>query len=172
MSDTAAPAVLILMGSINDFEQVEGADKELRELGIACELHVASAHRTPEHVAQLAREARGRGVKVIIAAAGRAAHLAGAVAANTTLPVIGIPIGGGPLGGLDALLSTVQMPSGIPVATVAIDGARNAALLAAEIIGVSDGAVAAKLEAFRAGLAKICDPATPLDIEAMRSKKR
>lgn len=153
MSASTDPAVLILMGSSSDFEIVQEAEKELRELGIPCEMHIASAHRTPERVAQLAKEARTRGIKVIIAAAGRAAHLAGAVAAHTTLPVIGIPIGGDPLNGWDALLSTVQMPSGVPVATVAIDGARNAALLAAEIISVSDGAVAEKLGEMRREMA-------------------
>jgi len=172
MTDSTSPAVLILMGSSSDFETVEEAEKELRELGISCEMHVASAHRTPAQVAQLAREARARGVKVIIAAAGRAAHLAGAVAANTTLPVIGLPIGGGPLNGLDALLSTVQMPSGIPVATVAIDGARNAALLAAEIIAVSDAGVAAGLAELRAGLSQLVDPMTPLDAKALRKERR
>ena len=149
MSRTAAPDVLILMGSASDSAKVEAAEKTLAELGIKCEVHVASAHRQPDLVAKLAGEARSRGVKVIIAAAGAAAHLAGAIAARTTLPVIGVPISSGALNGLDALLSTVQMPSGIPVATVAIDGARNAALLAAEILAVNDAALAAKLDQMR-----------------------
>ncbi len=148
MTDTT-PAVLILMGSESDWPRVQPAAEVLKELGVACEVHVASAHRTPARVAKLAAEARARGVKVIIAAAGGAAHLAGVVAAHTTLPVIGIPVGAGALQGLDALLATVQMPSGIPVATVAIDGAKNAGLLAAEIIAVTDAALAEKLAALR-----------------------
>lgn len=146
--------VIILMGSDSDRSKVKAAEEALAEFGIPCEMHVASAHRTPELVAKLAKEARGRGVKVIIAAAGAAAHLAGAVAANTTLPVIGVPLSSSALNGLDALLATVQMPSGIPVATVAIDGARNAALLAAEIIAVTDEAAAEKLGEMRAAMAK------------------
>ena len=157
MGRTAAPTVLILMGSASDLPKVEAAEKTLRELGIGCEMHVASAHRQPELVAKLARDARDRGVKVIIAAAGAAAHLAGAVAARTTLPVIGIPISSSALKGLDALLSTVQMPSGIPVATVAVDGARNAALLAAEIIATADRGLAGKLEKLRSDAAKAPD---------------
>jgi 5-(carboxyamino)imidazole ribonucleotide mutase len=157
------------MGSGSDFTKVEPAEKTLRELGIRCEMHVASAHRNPERVAQLAREARGHGVKVIIAAAGGAAHLAGAIAAQTTLPVIGIPISSSALNGLDALLATVQMPSGVPVATVAIDGARNAALLAAEIISISDPAVAEKLAELRAEMAKLSDdPAVYQEAEQPR----
>ncbi len=170
----AAPAVLILMGSVSDFAKVEPAERTLHELGLWCEMHVASAHRTPERVAQLAKEARGRGVKVIIAAAGGAAHLAGAVAANTTLPVIGLPISSSALNGLDALLATVQMPSGVPVATVAIDGARNAALLAAEIIAVTDEAVAAKLAELRAAAAKAADSLdiqTEVDAELARQRQ-
>ena len=155
MGETAA--VIILMGSDSDRPTVKPAAEALAELGIAYEMHVASAHRTPDRVAKLAGEARGRGVKVIIAAAGNAAHLAGVVAAHTTLPVIGIPLSSGALGGLDALLATVQMPSGIPVATVAIDGARNAALLAAEIIAVSDAAVARKLTELRAAMARTAE---------------
>jgi len=154
MGETGEAAVLILMGSPSDLPKVQVADQTLKELGIWCEMHVASAHRTPERVAEIAREARGRGVKVIIAAAGAAAHLAGAVAANTTLPVIGIPIASGALNGLDALLATVQMPSGVPVATVAIDGVRNAAILAAEILAITDEKVAAKLAELRAEAAK------------------
>jgi len=157
MARKSSPVVLIIMGSASDFPKVEPAEKTLAELGIACEMHVASAHRQPELVAKLAGEARDRGVKVIVAAAGAAAHLAGAIAARTTLPVIGIPISSGPLAGLDSLLSTVQMPSGIPVATVAIDGARNAALLAAEILAISDGRMAKKLAGMRAAAAKAPD---------------
>ena len=146
--------VIILMGSDSDLPKVKPAAEALTELGLPYEMHVASAHRTPERVAKLAGEARERGVKVIIAAAGGAAHLAGVVASHTTLPVIGLPISSSALNGLDALLSTVQMPSGVPVATVAIDGARNAALLAAEIIAVSDAAVAEKLAELRAVMAR------------------
>lgn len=146
--------VIILMGSDSDLPKVKPAAEALTELGIPYEMHVASAHRTPERVAKLAGEARERGVKVIIAAAGGAAHLAGVVASHTTLPVIGLPISSSALNGLDALLATVQMPSGVPVATVAIDGARNAALLAAEIIAVSDAAVAEKLGELRAAMAR------------------
>ena len=144
------PLVLILMGSASDFPKLEAAEKTLAELGLKYETHVASAHRQPDRVAALAREARDRGVKVIIAAAGGAAHLAGAVAAQTTLPVIGVPIASSALQGLDSLLSTVQMPSGIPVATVAINGARNAALLAAQVLALTDQALAGKLEKLRA----------------------
>ena len=147
-------AVIILMGSDSDLPKVKPAAEALTELGIPYEMHVASAHRTPERVAALASGARERGVKVLIAAAGGAAHLAGVVASHTTLPVIGLPISSSALNGLDALLSTVQMPSGVPVATVAIDGARNAALLAAEIIGVSDATVAEKLGELRAAMAR------------------
>jgi len=146
--------VIILMGSDSDLPKVKPAAEALTELGLPYEMHVASAHRTPERVAKLAGEARERGVKVIIAAAGGAAHLAGVVASHTTLPVIGLPISSSALNGLDALLATVQMPSGVPVATVAIDGARNAALLAAEIIAVSDAAVAEKLAELRAAMAR------------------
>ncbi len=148
------PLVLVIMGSESDLPAVKPAAEALAQLGIAHEVHIASAHRTPERAAALAREARGRGVRVLIAAAGGAAHLAGALAANTTLPVIGIPVPSGALQGLDALLATVQMPSGVPVATVAIGGARNAAILAAEIIATSDDALAGKLEAMRKGLAE------------------
>ena len=128
----------------------EKAIAVLRELEIPFELHVYSAHRTPDEAKTFSESARERGFGAIICAAGMAAHLAGAVAANTTLPVIGIPVRGGALDGLDALLSTVEMPTGIPVATVAINGAGNAALLAAEIIAVSEEAVAAKLKTHRA----------------------
>ncbi len=169
------------MGSDSDLPTVSPAAETLDALGIAHEMHVASAHRTPDRATALAAEARGRGIKVIIAAAGSAAHLAGVLAAHTTLPVIGLPLASAPTTlseavvkslkglplmaalplpsvssifcGLEALLATVQMPSGVPVATVAINGARNAALLAAEIIATSDEAVAAKLDAMREEMA-------------------
>jgi 5-(carboxyamino)imidazole ribonucleotide mutase len=142
--------VAIVMGSDSDLPVVAPAVKELHALGIPVLVRVLSAHRTPRETAQFAKSARDEGVGVIIAAAGKAAHLAGAVAAQTTLPVIGIPVRSSTLDGLDALLSTVQMPSGIPVATVAIDGAKNAALLAAEILAVSDSELEGKLARMRA----------------------
>ena len=162
MSDR--PLVIIVMGSQSDQEVVRPASETLDTLGIAHEVHVASAHRTPDRAAALAREARGRGIRVIIAAAGGAAHLAGALAANTTLPVIGLPIAStsGILGGLDALLATVQMPGGVPVATVAINGARNAALLAAEILALADAKLVERLEQLRKDMAaKIEESANP-----------
>ena len=136
----------IIMGSDSDLPVVRKAADQLKMLEIPFEVHVYSAHRTPEEARDFARQAREKGFGVIIAAAGMAAHLAGALAANTTLPVIGIPCAGPLLDGLDALLSTVQMPSGIPVATVAVGGGANAALLAAQILAVEDGEVARKLE--------------------------
>ena len=139
----------IIMGSTSDLPVVEKAINTLKDLSIPYETHVFSAHRTPDEARDFTRAARENGFGVIIAAAGMAAHLAGAVAANTTLPVIGIPIKSAAFGGLDALLSTVQMPSGIPVATVAVDGAANAAYLAAEILAVTDDGVRAALEAKR-----------------------
>ena len=141
--------IAIIMGSDSDLPVVGKAADTLKEFGVPFEMHVFSAHRTPEAAAQFAKGAAECGFGAIIAAAGMAAHLAGAIAANTTLPVIGIPIKSGDLGGIDALLSTVQMPSGIPVATVAIDGAVNAALLCVEILSLSDDGLAAKLEAKR-----------------------
>ena len=141
--------VAVIMGSDSDWPVVEKCVRQLRELDIPVAARVMSAHRTPEQARELALNARADGFGVIIAAAGKAAHLAGALAANTTLPVIGIPVKSSTLDGLDALLSTVQMPSGIPVATVAIDGAQNAALLAAEILAASDEALAARLDAMR-----------------------
>lgn len=140
----------IVMGSDSDLPVVSKAFDVLDELGIPFEAHVYSAHRTPLEAKEFAQNAADRGFAVLIAAAGMAAHLAGALAANTTLPVIGIPVKSATLDGLDALLSTVQMPSGIPVATVAIDGAKNAAYLAAEIIALQEPSVAEKLRAFRA----------------------
>ena len=144
----------IIMGSDSDLPIVQKAVKELRAFGIPFEVHVYSAHRTPEAARDFAVGARERGFGVIIAAAGMAAHLAGAIAANTTLPVIGIPCSGGRIDGIDALLSTVQMPSGIPVATVAIDGGANAALLAAQILAVSEEEIARKLAEKRAADAR------------------
>ena len=140
----------IVMGSDSDLPIIEKATDMLKALEIPYEVHVYSAHRTPAEAKEFASTAREKGFGVMIAAAGMAAHLAGAVAANTTLPVIGIPCKGPVLDGLDALLSTVQMPTGIPVATVAVNGGANAALLAAEILAVEDSALAAKLDAKRA----------------------
>lgn len=145
--------VAIIMGSDSDWPVVKAACAQLKELGIPWEAHILSAHRTPTAAAEFARGARDAGFGVLICAAGMAAHLAGAFAANTTLPVIGIPMKGGAMDGLDALLSTVQMPSGIPVATVAINGAKNAAVLAAQILAVEDCALAAKLEQARTAMA-------------------
>ena len=139
----------IIMGSDSDLPVVEKAINALSELGVPFEVHGYSAHRTPVEAKDFAVNARANGYGAIIAAAGMAAHLAGAIAANTTLPVIGIPVKSANLDGLDALLSTVQMPPGIPVATVAIDGAKNAAILAAQIIAVEDAELAAKLDAQR-----------------------
>ncbi len=140
------PRVGILVGSKSDMPVLEKCTSRLEELGIEYELEVRSAHRNPESVSEYSSTARERGLKVIICAAGMAAHLAGAVAARTNLPVIGIPVAAGSLGGLDSLLSTVQMPSGVPVATVAVNGAANAAVLAAQIIALSDPDLAGRLE--------------------------
>ncbi len=139
----------IVMGSDSDLPVVKKAVDTLKSFGVDFEIHVYSAHRTPEEARDFALNARNNGFGVMIAAAGMAAHLAGAIAANTTLPVIGIPCKSTNLDGLDALLSTVMMPSGIPVATVAIDGATNAALLAVQILAVEDAELAAKLDAKR-----------------------
>ena len=149
-------SVLILMGSDSDAPVMQGAVDLLTELGIACEMTVASAHRSPERVMRLVAEAPGRGVKVFIVGAGAAAHLAGVVAAHTTLPVIGVPIDSSALKGLDALLSTVQMPPGVPVATVSIGkpGATNAGVLAAQIIALTDTALAGRLTAYKKKLAE------------------
>ena len=141
--------VALIMGSDSDLPVVRKAADTLAEFGVPTEVHVWSAHRTPVQVRSFCESARENGFGVLIAAAGMAAHLAGAMAAATTLPVIGIPNQSKQIGGIDALLSTVQMPSGIPVATVAIDGAANAALLAAQILAVSDAELAAKLRAMR-----------------------
>ena len=144
----------IVMGSDSDMPVVSKAIDTLNELGVPYEVHIYSAHRTPEEAKAFAERAREAGFGAIIAAAGKAAHLAGAIAANTTLPVIGIPVKSSTLDGLDALLSTVQMPSGIPVATVAIDGAANAALLAVQMLAIEDEALALKLSEQRAANAQ------------------
>ncbi len=138
--------VAVIMGSDSDLPVVKPAVDTLRSFDIPVEAHIISAHRTPEAAGDFSKNARKNGFGVIIAAAGKAAHLAGVLAAHTTVPVIGIPIKSSTLDGLDALLATVQMPKGIPVATVAIDGAANAAILAAQILGVSDGKIEAQLE--------------------------
>ena len=143
----------VIMGSDSDWPVVKGACQQLEAFGIPYEAHILSAHRTPAQAAEFARSARANGFGVLICAAGMAAHLAGAFAGSPTLPVIGIPMKGGAMDGLDALLATVQMPSGIPVATVAINGAKNAAVLAAQILAVSDDALADKLDAARAEMA-------------------
>lgn len=137
--------VAVIMGSDSDFPVVSPAIKRLKNMDIEVEVRIMSAHRTPEAASKFSTEARDNGFGVIIAAAGKAAHLAGVLAAHTTLPVIGIPVKSSTLDGLDALLATVQMPTGIPVATVAIDGADNAAILAAQILAVSDNEIAEKL---------------------------
>ncbi len=152
MSDTKKVAVL--MGSDSDWPVVKAACAQLKEWEIPFEAHILSAHRTPAVAAKFAKNARANGFGVILCAAGMAAHLAGAIAANTTLPVVGIPMKGGAMDGLDALLATVQMPSGIPVATVALNGAKNAAVLAAQILAVTDEALAARLDAARAAMAE------------------
>ncbi len=141
--------VAVIMGSDSDWPVVKGGCAQLKALDIPFEAHILSAHRTPEAAAAFAQSARDNGFGVIICAAGMAAHLAGAFAANTTLPIIGIPMKGGAADGLDALLSTVQMPAGIPVATVALNGAKNAAWLAAQMLAISDADLAAKLAAAR-----------------------
>ena len=150
-----AARVAVLMGSDSDLPVMKLAIEGLKGFGIACEARVLSAHRSPEAAAKFARAAAARGIRVIICGAGAAAHLAGAVAAQTALPVIGVPLVAGHLGGLDALLATVQMPPGEPVATVAVGepGARNAAVLAAEILALSDPELAARLEQHKADLA-------------------
>lgn len=144
----------IVMGSDSDLPVVQKAVDVLRSFEIPYEVHVYSAHRTPQEAREFSLNARKNGFGALIAAAGMAAHLAGALAANTTLPVIGIPVKSAQLGGMDALLSTVQMPTGIPVATVAIDGAANAALLCVQILAVGDAALAEKLDAKRAADAR------------------
>lgn len=150
------PIVSILMGSRSDLPTMEVCFNQLKEFDIPFEAHALSAHRTPNEVIALAEGAKKRGIKVIIAAAGGAAHLGGVIASSTTLPVIGVPIQTSALGGMDSLLSTVQMPGGIPVATVAIGkaGAKNAAILAAQMIALSDDEMAEKMEAFKKAMAE------------------
>ena len=145
---SSSPPVAVIMGSDSDNRVMDAAREVLGELGVACEVRVVSAHRTPHDMVEFAGSARRRGVKVIIAGAGGAAHLPGMVASMTTLPVIGVPVNATSLDGIDSLLSIVQMPKGVPVATMAIDGARNAGLLAARILSVTDDALAERLAAF------------------------
>ncbi len=147
----ARKKVAVIMGSDSDWGVVKDTCKVLKEFGVPYEAHVLSAHRTPDAAVAFAKGARGAGFGVVICAAGMAAHLAGVFAAHTILPVIGIPMKGGAVDGLDALLATVQMPSGFPVATVALNGAKNAAYLAIAILALSDEELAGKLEAYRAG---------------------
>ncbi|MBI3751711.1 MAG: 5-(carboxyamino)imidazole ribonucleotide mutase [Chloroflexi bacterium] len=150
MADAKRPLVGVVGGSRSDFPILEMATAVLEMLEVPCELRVVSAHRTPDHLFRYAETAAARGIRVIVAGAGGAAHLPGMLAAKTTLPVIGVPIPTQHLGGLDSLLSIVQMPRGIPVATVAIGNAENAALLAVEILALSDAALAGRLAAYRA----------------------
>ena len=166
----STPLVGILMGSDSDLPVMEEAARVLEEYGIPHEVRICSAHRTPEGAAAYAREAAGRGLKVLIAGAGGAAHLAGALAAGTVLPVIGVPLGSSSLQGLDALLATAQMPAGVPVATVAIGkaGARNAALLALAILATADPALRGRLEAARRALAEKVEAAD----KALQEKRR
>jgi 5-(carboxyamino)imidazole ribonucleotide mutase len=148
------PLVGILMGSDSDLPIMEKAAEVLKEMGIPYEMEISSAHRLPEKTANYAKTARKRGIEVLIAGAGMAAHLAGALASHTTLPVIGVPIKSGALNGADALYSTVQMPPGVPVATVGIDGAKNAAYLACEILSIKYPEIAIKLEDLRSRMRK------------------
>ncbi|MBQ9974474.1 MAG: 5-(carboxyamino)imidazole ribonucleotide mutase [Oscillospiraceae bacterium] len=158
--------VAVIMGSDSDWPVVKGACDQLKQFGIPYEAHILSAHRTPAAAADFAKNARANGFGVLICAAGMAAHLAGAFAGNSTLPVIGIPMKGGAVDGLDALLATVQMPSGIPVATVAINGAKNAAVLAAQMLAITDETLAAKLDAAREDMAcQIADKEAKLQAE-------
>ena len=152
----SAPKVLILMGSDSDWEVMSEAKKALDDLGVEAEVHVSSAHRTPERTGKLAREAAGRGIQVLVCGAGAAAHLAGVCAAETELPVLGVPLASSDLQGLDALLATAQMPAGVPVGTLAIGkaGARNAGLLAARIVARADAQVAERIRAQRRKLAE------------------
>ena len=146
--------VAILMGSPNDMDKMQPAAEILGRFGIEADVQVASAHRTPAKVMELASTAREQGYAAFICGAGMAAHLAGVVAAHTTLPVVGVPLSGGALNGVDALYSTVQMPKGIPVATVAVDGSMNAALLVVEMLAISDEGLAGQLAEFREEIAK------------------
>jgi len=155
VTDASAPLVGILCGSSSDLPVVQECERVLHKLGLSCETNVLSAHRQPEATAAYAREARGRGLKVLVCMAGLAAHLPGVVAAQTTLPVLGVPLSGGAMGGMDALLSVAMMPGGVPVGCLALDkhGARNAAVLAASILSLSDEAVAARLAELKRELA-------------------
>ena len=166
-------AVGIVMGSDSDFDVMSEAAKTLEKFGIGYEMEVLSAHRTPARAHEYATTAISRGLKVVIAGAGAAAHLAGVMAASTTIPVIGVPLGSSGLNGLDALLATVQMPGGIPVATMAIDkaGAVNAAILAAEILGISDEQIARKLVAHKEELARSVAEKNARLQQQMREKK-
>ncbi len=148
------PLVGILMGSESDLPIMEKAAEVLKEMGVSFEIEISSAHRSPEKTTHYAKTARKRGMEVLIAGAGMAAHLAGVLASHTTLPVIGVPIKSGALNGADALYSTVQMPPGVPVATVGIDGSKNAAYLACEILSIKYPEIAKKLEAFRSKMKK------------------
>jgi len=150
------PKVLIVMGSDSDIPVMDEAEKVLKEFGVPCEMRISSAHRCPHRTATLAAEAAGRGISVIIAGAGMAAHLAGVIAAETILPVIGVPIVGGALSGVDALYSTVQMPGGVPVATVAIGkaGAKNAGILAVQMLALADEALAGRLRDYKESMAR------------------
>jgi 5-(carboxyamino)imidazole ribonucleotide mutase len=149
------PLVMIVMGSDSDLPVMEEAAGVLAEFGVPCEMRISSAHRSPRKTAALAAEAAGRGIRVIIAGAGMAAHLAGVIASETVLPVIGVPMGGSPLNGLDALYSTVQMPAGIPVATMAIGkaGAKNAGIFAVQVLALGDASLTAALNAYRVKMA-------------------
>jgi len=155
-SKSDAPRVAILMGSDSDWGVMSTASERLASFGVAHEAHVLSAHRSPDETARFARDAKKRGLAVFICGAGAAAHLAGAVSAQTTLPVLGVPLDASGLGGLDALLATVQMPAGIPVGTLAIGkaGADNAAILAVQILALSDATLASKLDAHKVGLSQ------------------
>lgn len=167
------PRVAILMGSDSDWGVMSTASERLTSFGVEHEAHVLSAHRSPEETGRFARDAKKRGLQVFICAAGVAAHLAGAVSAQTTLPVLGVPLDASGLGGLDALLATVQMPAGIPVGTLAIGkaGADNAAILAVQILALADDALAAKLDAHKVSLAKgVAEKDRKLQ-EAMKSKR-
>jgi len=161
--------VAIIMGSSSDASIMDDAVQMLRQFNVPVEIRVLSAHRTPDDTIAFARAAAGNGVKVIIAAAGGAAHLAGVVAATTPLPVIGVPVALANLGGLDSLLAMVQMPKGIPVATVAVNGARNAALLAIRIMALSDARLAAELDAF---IAELANQVRDMDAEVVARYRR
>jgi len=164
----AKSLVGILMGSESDLTSMEKAAEVLTEMGVPFEMDISSAHRLPEKTADYARTARDRGIEVLIAGAGMAAHLAGALAAHTTLPVIGVPLKSGAFDGVDALYSTVQMPPGIPVATVGIDGAKNAAFLACEILSIKYPKIARKLEDFRTRMRKELEGKS----KALKQKKK